>query len=279
MSDFDLRVISLGAGVQSSTLSLMCQHGVFERPDFALFADTLAEGSATYTWLDQLEQWLSFPVVRVSRGDLGADQLRLRQHQKIDGVYMKTLIPAYIEPTPTTRLGMLGRKCTADYKVQMILRELKTRLGGRKRNGARAQSWIGISTDEAHRMKPSQDSATENRWPLIELGMSRADCLAWMREKGYPEPPRSSCYFCPFHSDAEWEYLRTEQPEDFARARQYEIAMQGTAAGITIERAKLNGKLWLHSACKPIDEIDFTAKDKPHQLDLWGNECEGLCGV
>lgn len=35
-----LRVLSLGAGVQSTTLALMMAHGEVEVPDAAIFADT-----------------------------------------------------------------------------------------------------------------------------------------------------------------------------------------------------------------------------------------------
>lgn len=35
-----MRILSLGAGVQSSTLALMAEHGEIEKPDYAIFADT-----------------------------------------------------------------------------------------------------------------------------------------------------------------------------------------------------------------------------------------------
>ena len=36
-----LRILSLGAGVQSSTMALMADEGAFEhKPDYAIFADT-----------------------------------------------------------------------------------------------------------------------------------------------------------------------------------------------------------------------------------------------
>lgn len=48
MSEPKLRVLSLGAGVQSTTLALMAAHGEFEQmPDCAIFADTGWEPRAT----------------------------------------------------------------------------------------------------------------------------------------------------------------------------------------------------------------------------------------
>ena len=50
-------VLSLGAGVQSSTLALMAAAGeVTPMPDAAIFADTQAEPAGVYRWLDWLEK-------------------------------------------------------------------------------------------------------------------------------------------------------------------------------------------------------------------------------
>lgn len=62
-------IISLGAGVQSSTLALMAVHGeITPMPDAAIFADTQAEPQSVYKWLDWLEMQLPFPVHRVTKG-------------------------------------------------------------------------------------------------------------------------------------------------------------------------------------------------------------------
>lgn len=71
-----LRVLSLGAGVQSSTLALMMTRGEVEPAACAIFSDTQWEPRAVYTWLDWLERQLSFPVHRVSQGNLRSAVLR-----------------------------------------------------------------------------------------------------------------------------------------------------------------------------------------------------------
>lgn len=74
-----IHIISLGAGVQSSTLALMAAHGeITPMPECAVFADTMAEPQSVYTWLDWLEKQLPFPVIRVSKGDLGEYATRVR---------------------------------------------------------------------------------------------------------------------------------------------------------------------------------------------------------
>jgi 3'-phosphoadenosine 5'-phosphosulfate sulfotransferase (PAPS reductase)/FAD synthetase len=70
-----IHVISLGAGVQSSTMALMAARGLIKpMPDCAIFADTGAEPEAVYRHLDWLEDQLPFPVHRVSAGNL-ADEI------------------------------------------------------------------------------------------------------------------------------------------------------------------------------------------------------------
>ena len=64
--------------------------------------------------------------------------------------------------------------------------------------------WLGISTDEAIRMKTSRDPWIENRHPLIKAGMSRRDCIdRWAAR--YDRPlERSACVARPFQSRSRW---------------------------------------------------------------------------
>ena len=108
--------LSLGAGVQSSTLALMAAHGeVTPMPDAAIFADTQAEPASVYKWLDWLEGQLPFPVHRVTRGDMTDESLLIRQRKDGSGCWSKSLIPAFIENKDGSR-GIMGRQCTYSYK-------------------------------------------------------------------------------------------------------------------------------------------------------------------
>lgn len=261
-------IISLGAGVQSSTMALMSERGELKpKPTAAIFADTQAEPANVYTWLGWLETQLSFPVFRVTKGSLAQTALHVRT-SAAGNYYTKAAIPAFIID-PSKKVGLMMRQCTSDFKITVIHREIR-RL---RENKERVIQWIGISLDEAHRMKASRVKYIENYYPLIEARMTRNDCLEWMREKGYPAPPRSSCVFCPYHNDNEWRRLKTEQPDGFDDAvkfeKQYQISMS--------QVSNFRGIPFLHRSCVPLDQIDF---DKPtDQPSLFGNECEGVCGV
>ncbi|WP_448192844.1 hypothetical protein [Azospirillum sp. sgz301742] len=67
-------------------------------------------------------------------------------------------------------------------------------------------------------MKPSAEEWQVNRWPLVERGMTRRDCLRRLERHGYPEPPKSACIDCPFHFDAAWRQLRDDEPDAWTDA-------------------------------------------------------------
>lgn len=267
-----VRILSLGAGVQSSTLALMIAAGEVPMVDAAIFADTQAEDQEVYDWLAWLEKQLPFPVYRVTAGSL--TDAALKMHATNDGrTYTRSLIPAFTRGGDGSQ-GKLMRTCTADFKVAPLIK--MQRKIGQIRRGQKMPTvtvLIGISVDEAHRMKPSREPWAVHRWPLIDLRMTRADCLAWMTRRGYPTPPRSACVYCPFHSDAEWARLKERRPGAFSAACQFERELQRTKAATD----NMRSVPYLHRSMKPLSEVIFDPmKNEP---SLFGNECEGMCGV
>lgn len=270
-----IHVLSLGAGVQSSTLALMAAHSeVTPMPTAAIFADVGAEPKSVYQWLDWLEKQLPFPVIRVkrARGNLVDSITTPRLKKDGSGWWVHSNIPAFVKNQDGTD-GMVQRQCTQTFKIEPIRKAVRA-LAKIKRGEKTVQvvQWIGISLDEVHRMKESREPWQENRWPLIELRKNRHDCLRWMEAHGYPKPPRSACVFCPFHSNREWRRLRDEEPEAFAWAIEIEKKYQAAKA-----KGGIHGQLFLHSSRVPLENADLENED-PSQQWLWGNECTGLCG-
>lgn len=277
MSDDLPHYISLGAGVQSSTMALMAAHGeLTPMPKGAIFADTQAEPASVYRWLDWLEERLPFPVHRVTRGSLR--DAALRPHVSAKGaVYYKTAIPFHTKGEGGKAGRITHRSCTRDYKIVPILRALR-KLAGVPRGcrEVRAVQWIGISLDEIQRMKPSRDPWAECRWPLIERRMTRLLCLDWMREHGYPEPPRSACVFCPFRSNKEWRHLKVNDPEGFADAVEFDEEARRVREGYALFRSTP----YVHRDLVPLAEADVRSDtDRGQEVFSWMDECEGMCGV
>jgi hypothetical protein len=270
-----MNIISLGAGVQSSTMALMAAHGeIGPMPDCAIFADTQDEPAEVYTWLKYLTDHLPFPVHIVTKGSLSEKATTIIKSKKSGKLYMKGMIPAFVLAVDGTK-GLLGRTCTSDYKIAPVhakIRELANIKRGEKE--VKVHEWMGISIDEAHRMKPSQESWIKKTYPLIEHGFTRQHCLEWMAEHNYLQPPRSACRYCPFHSNKEWVRSKIDHPEEFAKSVAFEKKMQEAARNQEV----LRGIPFLHSSCKPLDEINFAALVDT-TIDMFGNECEGMCGV
>lgn len=74
-----LRVLSLGAGVQSTTLALMIEKGEVPMVDCAIFSDVGAEPKLVYQHLDWLEKQLSYPVYKVQWRNLREDIISASQ--------------------------------------------------------------------------------------------------------------------------------------------------------------------------------------------------------
>lgn len=260
-----LHVISLGAGVQSSTMALMAAHGEIEpMPDCAIFADTGVEPKPVYAWLNWLETKLPFPIYRVKKGNLAKDAIIVKT-SKNGKKYSQSAIPAFIHHDDG-RVGVFMRQCTRSHKIIPIIKKISE-----IRQGKNVIQWIGISCDEAHRIKPSRTDWIENRWPLIEKRMHRQQCIEWMKSHGYEKPPRSACVFCPYRGNDEWRDLIKNDPEGFNDAVEFERNFQTAMSQINNSR----GGFYLHRSGKSLSDIDFNEDDK--QLDMFGNECEGMC--
>ena len=267
-----LRVISLGAGVQSTTLALMAARGeIGPMPDCAIFADTGWEPAHIYKHLDQLEALLPFPVIRARRDgpDLGEHAIAIATNP-----VTRTASPPWFTENP---LGMLPRQCSKEYKVRVIGLEVRKMLGLKPRQrGPKekvVEQWIGISSDEMQRMKDSEQPFVLNRFPLIEAGMSRRDCLRWMAERQYPKPAKSSCIFCPYRGDHQWRDMRDNQPEDWARAVDFDRQIRPGFFG-------MEGEAFVHRQRVPLAEVDLSTRADRGQIEFgFLQECDGMCGV
>jgi len=263
------RFLSLGAGVQSSTLALMIAHGELEPVDAAIFADTGWEPRKVYDWLDWLQAQLPYPVYRIQRGNLRED---LISRARSTGQRFAAVPWHMIMPNGDRALGR--RQCTKEYKIEPLTKKARELLGlapRQRAKGVLCEMLIGISTDEALRMKPSLHSWKEHRWPLIEKGMARHDCLRWMEKKGYPLPPKSSCIGCPYHNDHEWRAIKAD-PEAWADALMMDELIREPVNG-------MRGQQFMHRSCQPLKDVDLSTAEDHGQVDMFNNECEGMCGV
>lgn len=270
MNEPTLRVLSLGAGVQSTTLALLALEDALPKPDFAIFADTGWEPRRVYEHLDRLTEVLAgggVPVLRVSKGSLRDDA--------INPDHRYASVPYFVR-NPDGTEGMGRRQCTSEYKLAPINRKVRELLGAappgfrRVPKGRIAEQWIGFSSDEMMRVNDHRDGVSYivKRYPLIELQMDRKACQRWLERHGWATVTKSACIGCPYHGNRQWRDLRDNHPGEWADAIEFDAAIRkGGSRGLP-----LNGEAFLHRsrvplAIAPIDRV--TSREwKDRQGDL-----------
>ena len=267
----ELRILSLGAGVQSTTLALMSARGDLPMVDCAIFADTGWEPAAVYRHLDWLETYLPYPVYRVARPgqDLGAHAIEIAT-----APVTRTASPPWFTDNPK---GMLPRQCSKEFKTRAIGRKVRELLGlaPGKRGPRRkvVEQWLGISRDEMQRMKDAEQPFVANCFPLVGLGMTRRDCKRWLVERQYREPPKSACIFCPYHTGDQWRDMRDNAPDDWAAACAFDDAIRPGFHGMP-------GSAFVHRSRVPLRDVDLSTSADRGQLEFgFEDECEGICGT
>lgn len=214
-----IRSFSFGGGVQSMSALVLAAEG---RIDFPLFLmANVGDDSENPGTIRYVEEY-----ARPFAAEHGIE-LTVLDRVKRDGS-VETLLGRLTRegsrslPIPVRMSnGAPGqRSCTADFKIKVIGKELK-------RRGATAAApatiGIGISVDEIHRANNRRVEPHEIiTYPLLDLGLRRTDCARVIRDAGLPVPPKSSCWFCPFHRPETWHDQRRDEPELFEKSCQLE---------------------------------------------------------
>ena len=272
-----LTVISLGGGVQFSVMALMASERAFNAtPDCAIFADTHWEPPSIYTHLEWLANQLRFPLYVVDNGrSLREDVKALVNHS---GNRRYVDVPVYLKGRDGQGDGMGRRQCTEHYRIRPVRRRIRELLGLGKGQrvpaGVSVELWLGISTDEAVRMRTSRDGWIDNRYPLIEAGMSRRDCLDWWAARYDGPLERSACVGCPFQSRQRWVETRRRWPDLFAEVVEIDAGLRD---GLAFAKEP-----YLHPLRIPLNEavaLDEARLGSEEGRNGFGNECEGICGV
>jgi len=213
-----LEVLSLGGGVQSSALLLMCIDGKFKHPDVVIFSDTGSEMPSTYSTVDYLKERckqhkIPFHIV----GSKFGEDANLPGEWKLHEYYLELGI-----------LPMVGNpRCTFNFKIYPVRRKVRELLDEDPR-GVRGDvlchMWIGITTDERKRSDaPSDLIWAKNRYPLLERELSRQDCVDYIA-KNWPhlDIKKSGCFMCMYQNSKSWAKLRRDHPDKFAHAMKME---------------------------------------------------------
>jgi hypothetical protein len=258
------RYISWGCGLQSTVLVEMVREGTL-LADAIFFADTGDEPHWVYKTLEFYRTRCVTPVHVATKGKL-SDHIRAAAEE---GRRWAT-IPLWTL-TSDGSAGPLRRQCTREYKIDVIEKAVRRLLGYQmgERCKHKAVCIQGISFDELNRMRPNRTPWITNEYPLVDAGMTRTDCREFFESRKLPVPRKSSCRYCPYHSDSYWRALKQNDPAEFEQACQTdEISRNLTRVGVT-------NPAFVHRSLVPLREAYF-GED---QRELFGDDCGGHCGV
>jgi len=267
-----VRVISYGGGVQSTALVVLAAQGKLGPVDAALFSNVGddSEHPATLEYVRNVAiPWAA---------ERGLKVLELKRTMR-DGT-TRTLwdeitregsrsIKIPVRMSETNAPG--NRSCTYDYKVAVVAKWLKQH-GATKDEPADVM--IGISTDEFHRANNKKTLPHEKPiYPLLDLGLDRTACMQLIKDAGLPVPPKSSCFFCPFHRLQTWREMRRDEPELFWKSVELERHINTVRA--SLDRAPC----YLTDKRMPLDEAAQEAGPTLFDEDTFNEgKCdEGYC--
>jgi hypothetical protein len=267
-----MRVLSFGAGVQSTTVLMLSIVGELPRFDAVVFADTKRERRATYEtlrWATEKCEQAGIPLlVTDDGGDIFDVWYQMPVFTTLDG-----------------QVGMAKRNCTSDFKVRAVRRVVR-RLwvdAGRPRGLWQAD---GISLDEYHRASETGVRYIRAWHPLLDdpdgqphVAMSRGDCEQWLEDHGFPVPIKSGCVCCPFQDDHSWAELRDAEPDTFAEVAALDKHMR---EGAGPERAGFAAAVYLHRSGRPLATVPLPPPRPKGARSLaltLGYGCRGGCGL
>ncbi len=215
-----LRVCSFSGGKDSTAMLLRMLEE--EMPvDVILFCDTGLEFPALYDHIRKVEQNIGREITVVKNPN---DFEYLFAHKKITRKRKTQNAARYgMERDGYSWAGPKMRWCTELLKNQpreQFLQHL--------REEYTVQEYVGIAADETYRLSRKCNQRPEVRLPLVEWGMTEADCLAYCKERGYDwgglyeKMHRVSCWCCPLQSLVELRVLYRDFPDLWAQLKRWD---------------------------------------------------------
>lgn len=256
------QVWSCGGGTQSAAIAALIVQGRLPKPDIALMIDTEREKSSTWEYLEAvlrpnlLVVGVEITVVKKSL----FTTCDLYSGDKVQPV--KLLLPMYTTQAGNAKPSKLHTYCSNEWKQRVAMRYLRS-IGVKQ-----CTNWLGMSVDEASRLKDSPHRWIEYAYPLAHtIPTTRAECVQIVHEIGWPPAPRSACKMCPNMRYDEWYDMYWNHPSDFVEAVEIEKQVR-----------VVDPHVFLYMTGVPLSEVDFS--QPPTSKADHSHDCNsGMCFV
>ena len=215
-----LHIVSLSGGKDSTAMLLM----MLEKNmpvDVILFCDTGLEFPDMYKHIEELEKYTGMKITRVKAEHsfeyyfFDAEIRRKNEIQfieKFGALHKGNSWPGPKQRWCTSRLK--------DAPREKFLTPLKKKYN--------VIEYVGIAADEEYRLLRKTNNKDNVRHPLVEWGITEADCLQYCYDKGfdwnglYKHFSRVSCWCCPLQPLRELRILYTYYPELWEKLRKWD---------------------------------------------------------
>ena len=228
----DIHVLSWGGGTQSTALMLkflnkkvLDNQGIPITLDYIFFADTKNESKMVYDQIYRIQKYVQDKynqkiIITQKNEELLSDQeakeriengsiANYRQSKYADlfqshilyfnGVLKSIdVMPFYTRKPNGTVSKTPFKACTISYKINQIMKALRKemRVGQIRKNKYKIHMYIGFSNDEVQRVKPTILPYAENKFPLVDMGMNKVDCINYVESELGFRPISSVCNMC-----------------------------------------------------------------------------------
>ena len=222
-----MKILSFGAGMQSTALALMACENAVNTPvpypavpiyDAVIFCDLGLEPP----WVARQVEFTRCACEQARIPFYVLDTPLYQDFMQNFGERRTISIPWWTLKEDGHKSKM-PRNCTIDYKIEAISKFVRWELlGYRKGQRLRPEDvkahemHMGFSAEEAQRCKENPNRLFVNRFPLVEMGLTRADNYKYILEEWGLDTKASACAFCPFHRNYFFQYIKEHEPKTYA---------------------------------------------------------------
>lgn len=255
-----MKILSCGAGMQSTALALMSCENV-KSPgkypmvpvyDLVCFCDLGKEPPWVMKQVNFVKQVCENAGIKfeILKSPLYEDYLKNFGHQRVVSVPFWTV-------NEDGKKGKMLRNCTLEYKINLIQKYVRWEILGYKK-GQRTkpedmkihEMHIGFSYEERRRCRENPHKMFYNVFPLVDMKLERKDNYAYIKDVWGLETKASACTFCPFHRNYFFQYLKTNAKQEYRDLVAFDHLLETEQPN-----TKITSKLYISRSRKRIAEL------------------------